>query len=338
MVKNKKLLYVGFAFEIHLRTHAGYHQIKDYLNYDKIIDGQSDYNFVFNTIEKLPKFIIHYYRKFFGYRLWFTELRCILRAIFYRNQVFHIIYGENIFKHLGKFKGKSNKVICTYHLPVSLFKENYGWVKSIKYLDKIILVSSNNLDYYYDLDKNIPVKFIPHGVNTEFYIPGHELKEKILLMVGDHLRDFSFANIIFAHLLKEDKDIRIVVVTSKENFIYFDADSRLTLLFKIPDEQLRNLYQKAALLFLPLVEFTASNAILEASACDTKILIATDSKNTSYFDSNYISFIKLDPNLVIDYILNYLSRLNGPNNSREYVLNNYSWGKIGKITKSYLEE
>lgn len=37
---NKKLVYVGFAFSHHKGTHAGYHQIREYLNYDYVVDCQ----------------------------------------------------------------------------------------------------------------------------------------------------------------------------------------------------------------------------------------------------------------------------------------------------------
>ena len=42
MVKNKKvkLVYVGFAFEHHKGTHAGYQHIREYAGYDSSIDCQ----------------------------------------------------------------------------------------------------------------------------------------------------------------------------------------------------------------------------------------------------------------------------------------------------------
>ena len=38
---NKKLVYIGFAFSHHKGTHAGYHQIREYLNYDYVVDCQA---------------------------------------------------------------------------------------------------------------------------------------------------------------------------------------------------------------------------------------------------------------------------------------------------------
>lgn len=43
-----KLVYVGFGFRHHLGGHAGYHQIKTYLDYDYYVDAQG----FFNTISK----------------------------------------------------------------------------------------------------------------------------------------------------------------------------------------------------------------------------------------------------------------------------------------------
>lgn len=336
-----KLIYVGFAFEHHKNTHAGYHQIKKFLPYDIIIDGQAEYNFVFKTIYKFPHFIVRRYRRYFGWRLWFTELRCIIRAVLFKNQIFHIIYGENILKNLGRFKGKNNKIICTYHQPYSIFKENKSWMQSIKKVDKIILVSNKDLKYFNEITNNIPVKFIPHGVNTEFFRPANVKREKSVLMVGNWLRDFSFANKVFSDLIKKDSEIIIHIVTNEENFKYFSLSPRILLKNNISNENLRILYQKSGLVFFPLVEFTANNAILEAASCNVDILIATNNKNMSYFNENYIHYLNLEVKQVVDFIIKKLNKFpdySNKINNREFVVNNYSWNKVAQITQSYLED
>lgn len=36
----KEIVYIGFAFDHHLKTHSGYHHIAEYGDYDYIIDTQ----------------------------------------------------------------------------------------------------------------------------------------------------------------------------------------------------------------------------------------------------------------------------------------------------------
>lgn len=337
-MKKKKLIYVGFAFQQHLNTHAGYHQIQHYVKYDVKIDAQTDFNFVFNTVKKLPYPLLRRYRNYFGYRLWFTELRCILRAIFFRNQVFHIVYGENIYKNLGKYTGKTNKIVCTYHQPISVFKENTEWIEPIKLLDKIILMGADDHEYFKKLNANVVVKFIPHGINTNYYYPLEQKKKRSILMVGNWLRDFEFANKVFEQLFVNDKELKINVVTNKENFKHFSANSRLIHHNNITDSQLRDLYQVTKLVFLPLVEFTANNAILEAAACGAEILVATNKINTSYFDEKQISFVGLNQEEAIKQISIRLNEKFELKNARQFVVDNYSWDVIGQTTSDFLQE
>ena len=60
----RRLVYVGFAFPHHKGSHAGYHQVKDYLQYDMEIDCQEYFersqvpNFDLSLISKLKMKII----------------------------------------------------------------------------------------------------------------------------------------------------------------------------------------------------------------------------------------------------------------------------------------
>lgn len=335
-MKKKKLIYVGFAFQHHLNTQAGYQHVKEHVQYDVIINAQSDFNFVFHSVDRLPEPIRRRYRRYFGFRLWFTELRCIIRAIFCKNQVFHIIYGENIYKYLGKFKGKTNKIVCTYHQPISVFNENKEWIESIKDLDKIILMGAEDHDFFRNINSSMDIRFIPHGINTDFYYPSTQAEGKRIMMVGNWLRDFNFANAVFKQLLTIDVELEIDVVTNKQNFDCFESNKRLHLSTNITDEELRNMYQKARIVFLPLTEFTANNALLEAAASGTDIIIATNIKSVSYFDENQISFVALEQDEAIKILLEKLENNFNRKNARGFVVDNYSWEVIGRKTEEYL--
>lgn len=333
-MKKRKIIFVGFAFKHHLNTRGGYHHIKEYVDYDHIINGQKEYNFVYHAINILPKKLVRYYRKYFGYRLWLTELRCIFRAFFFQNQVFHIIYAENILKHLGKFKGDTNQVICTVHQPFATFLENKSWMESLKTVDKIILVSSNELEIF-KKHFDVPVKYIPHGVDTRFFFPINMEKEHRILMVGNWLRDFNFANEVFKELLSLDEKLKMTVVSNPENIHFFEENDRLSFENNISDDRLRHLYQTSKLLFLPLKEFTANNAILEAAACGTTILIATHKTTNSYFNRELISFVNLDKETTVTKIIQLLNE-NKVSSIRNYVVNHYAWEKIALETHEYL--
>ena len=93
-----KLVYVGFAFEHHKGLHAGYHHIKDYIDYDKIIDGQKELERWCNpNISISDRIIRKLLQKILKTQLPFTYLRALFYGIFHKDSVLHFIYGENIY-------------------------------------------------------------------------------------------------------------------------------------------------------------------------------------------------------------------------------------------------
>jgi len=334
----RKLIYVGFAFQHHKGTQAGYHHIKDYLKYDKIIDAQwEDELLSGNTIFK--KIFRKVYFFILGSGQPITMIRCVLLAIFRKNQIFHFIYAENTYKWLHLFKGKTNKIVCTLHQPKSYFEYNKFWIKTLPKIDKIILMSEKDIDYFKKVAGKESVVFIPHGVNTDFYKCDLSINKSIdILMVGNWLRDFEFANELFNRLIEHNSNYNICVVINKDNFKYF-TNKKVDLLTNISDQRLKQLYQSSKCLFLPLFEYTANNAILEAAATGCKIIIATDKIDNSYLNDKYIEVLELNINTVENYftkrsdIINYLSKTN---ETSEYVKSNFSWEKVAFQTNNYL--
>ena len=162
-----KTVYVGFAFKHHKNTHAGYHHIKEYLKYDYTIDTQWEFELSEYTGSNI---FVRIFRKLYftllGTGTPFAIFKCILLSLFQKDLVFHFVYAENSYKWLYKFK-RSNKIVCTFHQPLSFFTQNPVWDKRLKGIDGIILMSSNELDFFKDRTVNTRVVFIPHGIDTD---------------------------------------------------------------------------------------------------------------------------------------------------------------------------
>ena len=326
-----KLICISFAFPHHKNTNAGYHHLVDYLHYDKVIICQKE-------IEESLKSIKSNYRNIFKicfYRFKFNvyvTIKCIFYNLLYKDCIFHFIYGENTYKMLKTFLRKTNKVVCTFHQPYSWF-ENEVWQKRLKQLDGIILMSGDEIMKFQQAAPNAMVKFIPHGVNTDFYYNDNiQSRKKQVLMVGNWLRDFQFANRVFSKLIEIDRSINVVIVTNKSNFIYFTDNSSVKLLSGISDTELRDLYRRSSCLFLPLTVYTANNAILEALAVDCPIIIATNKPSTSYFNKSMVSIIPMNESAAVNNIINTFSNRVY---SREFVVNNYSWPVVAKKTEIF---
>lgn len=337
----KKLIYVGFAFRHHKETEAGYHHIKDFLKYDKIIDCQWEHEFLDYPLDSFfAKVVRKFYRLLFRTGYTFTIIRCILLAVFHKNQVFHFVYAENTYKWLHLFIGKTNSIICTFHQPAAFFEESQKWKSELKYLDKVILMTKKDVDQFNQWIGKEKAIFIPHGINTNFYKPDLIVKKNDnILMVGNWLRDFEFANTIFESLLKKNQNLSITIVSNAINYHFFQNNIRLTFLTGISDKELRDLYRTSKLLFLPLKSFTANNAILEAAATGCQIVVATNEIDTSYLSEENIVFLPLNEEVVGSYILEFIE--NSDNTlklieTRSFVIDNYSWEIVAKKTYEVL--
>lgn len=335
LMKNR-IVYVGFAFKHHKGTHAGYHQIRDYIQYDDYIDCQWERDFIDRIIER-KNICDRAYIKFFGARLWISEVRCILYSLFHKNVTFHFIYGENILKYLFHFI-RNNKIVATYHLPIEEIKKNKVYVKSIRHCNNIVTMSQKDVDEMKVLKGDDKVIFIPHGIDTDFYSLGSKRLPKQILMVGNMLRNFELANNVFKELIKKDNALNFVVVTKQENYQYFKDCPWVMLRTNITNQELLELYQQSTILFLPLYSFTANNALLEAMACGCPVHIASNKIDYSYQHNIGVSVTAEDTLQTTDYLINLLHTHEDKSiEIRRVVLIKYSWPYIAAVVNDVLQ-
>jgi glycosyltransferase involved in cell wall biosynthesis len=86
-----------------------------------------------------------------------------------------------------------------------------------------------------------------------------------LLMVGHWLRDVKVALTAFQMLRASEFDFELRIISPRFNASV--ADEKIVLLKGLSDEELREEYRSADILYLPLEDATANNAVLEAMAC-----------------------------------------------------------------------
>lgn len=332
----RKTIYIGFSF-LHHGEHAGYDQIKKYLNYDKVIDCQRDFNFL-ASIHNKKKFFSKLYRRFVGSRLWWVELKLIFISVFNQKKLaFHIIYGENIFKYLGHFKF-GNQIILTLHQPPLFYTQSNqkSFLKNLQNVDKLITMSKDMELYFKSKFPDKEILYIPHGVDTDYFSPAGA-KENRILMIGNWLRNFEFASKVFNSLTALNSNISITVITNKENHNYFKDDS-IELLSSITDEQLLLEYCKAKVVFLPLTKFTANNASLEALSCGCQVIISTSKENFTDIKESPILFVENDVDKVCDNIINACKswKIEDGMELRNKVKEKYGWDIIARETRQFI--
>jgi glycosyltransferase involved in cell wall biosynthesis len=220
-----------------------------------------------------------------------SELRFRLSWQFRRKGIFHILNTDDHLPLFDSWKNPPMNLVGTLHHPPYAWREED--LLRLKRLSLAIVLCSRDADFF---AAHAPrVCFIPHGVDTEFFKPAESRSaERSLLLVGNWLRDFELAAEVIQRLSLNDPkltfDLVVEPVCRRESCLA-ELENLVAVRWHhgVNDEKLLQLYQDATLLFLPLKEASANNAVVEALACGLPIITnriggITDYGGGSVFD------------------------------------------------------
>ena len=188
----------------------------------------------------------------------------------------------------------------------------------------IACVSTNLLEAIPQPYRN-KARFIPHGVDTNFWDPalakssstGHSPSATgYMLCVGSHGLDRkSLTAFVYANPNRQ-----FIIVGLRQQLEPFP---NIQYLYNISDEDLRDLYAGAALLIRPLEFATANNSVLEALSMGKTIVTSRIPGITDYVTEKTGIFIDALP----DHSLNNIKPIN-PALIRQSTIDSFSWQKV----------
>lgn len=144
-------------------------------------------------------------------------------------------------------------------------------LENLSRVSSLLVLSSNELEF---LEARVGVgrvRFVRHGVDVEFFRPGAGWAEpRRLLFIGRINRDLAMLARVIRQLLGSARelvfDLVLTGVGDNEELRTLLGHSAVRVHHGVSDEQLRDLYQRAYLLLLPLTHTSANNSIVEAMA------------------------------------------------------------------------
>jgi len=337
---DKKVRAVGFQMLRHA-GHGGYSQILRYL------DG------TVQLIDKSPRFssyiplTIKNMLKARSGLVWYfpgrldQEIGVICDMLKSRGRVYHFIYGENSYCYSGGFsRSRGHRMICTYHLPPSVFGSFVKRQDHLKRLDAVVAVASNQKEFFAEKIGGDRVFIVPHGIDCDFFTPGERVPgemDRTVLFVGHFIRDFELLRKLIINMASADRSVKFLATVWEEDRKYFEGLDNVTVKTKVSDEELREYYRRCPVLVQPMKDCTANNSMLEGMACGCPAVASEVGGVRDYVDDSCAILVpEPDPGVFAGRILDLLNdpvrlRLMS-GNAREKALE-FNWPKIAERLK-----
>ena len=200
-------------------------------------------------------------------------------------------FGKGLFSAPKEFK---RKCVLFFHQPPSWLKLNWTNFKVLNDFAAVVTLSTPHCDFFKSI-VSCPVIKIKHGVNLNFFRPDNISKDASLikmLFVGSWLRDFEILYKVTEHLVLKGISFQlncIIPRKDREN-VYLIKLSRMdqvNFFSDLSEDDLRQMYQTHHLLFLPLIDSTANNAMNEAMASGLPIVTGNFGGTADYLGKNY---------------------------------------------------
>jgi glycosyltransferase involved in cell wall biosynthesis len=198
-----------------------------------------------------------------------AEMAALAGCLRGRFDIVHFLDGEHSAQFLPRLvrtcRLPGARTVATFHQPPEVAREVVN-PELLRWLDHVVLVSPSQLPFFAPHVARDQLHVLLHGVDAGFFHPPPSPNgtDRIRCITAGHwLRDWRVFEGV-ARALAGDEGISFDVVTDRK--VDFGHLPNVTMHSGIDDSALASLYRSVDVLFLPLVQSTANNTLLEGIA------------------------------------------------------------------------
>ena len=233
----------------------------------------------------------------------------------------HVFYGDcsgSAAVPILRERWPGETIVLTVHQPVERMRRDTAAMRACADADAILTVSERQATELAALDLQVPVRAIAHGVWTHRFAPAGGAassacvaSRREVLLVGNYLRDWPVIDRIVDLLATRGVRCRLVGTNAPgERFAGYEW---VTVSPKLSERELADAYDGAAALLMPVLDTTASNALLEAMSAGCPVICnEAPSLVDEYLGDRIDAFEAGDCDAAVDRLLRYVaSRMRG---------------------------
>jgi glycosyltransferase involved in cell wall biosynthesis len=330
-----------------LAKHSGYERLPEYVR--KI---NPDINVFTSKSNLLNKFIGKAYSMYKGWPD--RNHNFAASELFFSNylkkkdfDICHILYYDSHYFFFDRWKKAPKNMVVTIHHPpgrrmTSLMKAN------LKRISSAIILSTKDMKFYESLIGKERVRFIPHGVDTEFFRPKNNFKKNNIIYAGQNGRNTKMLCRVITRLSKKQPELHFDLLVRKEKrnaegLRQLQKNPQVSWHETVSDSELLRLYNDSYLLLLPIDTSSANNTILESLACGLPIVTTDFGGIRDYGGNSIYPVVKNnDDNAMIKLIEQYLEdeklRNRIGKKCRKFAEQKLDWPKVARMhLKAYKE-